>query len=429
MKNSVLVLLFLMIVSLALSSVGLVLSGGGAKGGYEIGAWKALIDLGIEIGGVYGTSVGSLNAAAVAQGDFEKALEVWRDISESKVMRPTQGQKALIDAYGGSNDWSVGELFQGAIDIIRKGIDVSPLRELLEELISEKTIRDSGVDFGLVTFDLTDLRPEMLFIEDIPDGKLIDYIMASADFPGFQTVKVDGKAFIDGGIYSNQPVEMALQRGFRSIVLVDIGRVALRDRVAKFQAFVQGAKVTHVIPRIMYGSTLDFDPEKIQLQIEEGYLDTLAAFGLVIGEYTYIFEDRDVLEIMFGSLPIEKQLEAIEFIGDPVRWPSPESFYRDFVESLEKIYKLPMPTLVLLDNLARQLKINNLMLYSSGEILKEIKAAHERDGIEPSKESLVPYSKALEFVLYLYENAQLPELPEKFSLFKSSFNTLSDVKE
>lgn len=181
MKNSVLVLLFLMIVSLALSSVGLVLSGGGAKGGYEIGAWKALIDLGIEIGGVYGTSVGSLNAAAVAQGDFEKALEVWRDISESKVMRPTQGQKALIDAYGGSNDWSVGELFQGAIDIIRKGIDVSPLRELLEELISEKTIRDSGVDFGLVTFDLTDLRPEMLFIEDIPDGKLIDYIMASAD--------------------------------------------------------------------------------------------------------------------------------------------------------------------------------------------------------------------------------------------------------
>jgi len=59
-----------MIVSLALSSVGLVLSGGGAKGGYEIGAWKALIDLGIEIGGVYGTSVGSLNAAAVCPGGF-----------------------------------------------------------------------------------------------------------------------------------------------------------------------------------------------------------------------------------------------------------------------------------------------------------------------------------------------------------------------
>jgi NTE family protein len=429
MKNFVLVLLFLIIVSLALSNVGLVLSGGGAKGGYEIGAWKALIDLGIEIGGVYGTSVGSLNASAVAQGDFEKALEVWRDISESKVMSPTQGQKALIDAYGGSNEWSVGELFQGAIDIIRKGIDVSPLRELLEELISEKTVRDSGVDFGLVTFDLTDLRPEMLFIEDIPEGKLIDYIMASADFPGFQTVHVDGKAFIDGGIYSNQPVEMALQRGFRNIVLVDIGRVALKDRIARFQAFVQGAEVTHIVPRIMYGSTLDFDPEKIQLQIEEGYLDTLAAFGLVIGEYTYIFEDRDVLEIMFGSLPIQKQLEAIEFIGDPARWPSPEGFYGDFSGSLEKIYKLPMPTLVLLDNLARQLKINNLMLYSTGEVLKEIKTAYERDGIELSEESLIPYNRVIEFVLYLYENAQLPELPERFSFFKSSFDTLSDVKE
>ncbi|HOI62983.1 MAG: patatin-like phospholipase family protein [Mesotoga sp.] len=429
MKKSVLAILFLMILSLALSNVGLVLSGGGAKGGYEIGAWKALIDMDITIGGVYGTSVGSLNAAAVAQGDFGKALEVWRDISESKVMKPTQGQKTLIDAYGGSNEWSVGELFQGAIDIIKKGIDVSPLRELLEELISEKTVRNSGIDFGLVTFDLTDLRPEMLFIEDIPEGKLIDYIMASADFPGFQTVRVDGKAFIDGGIYSNQPVEMALQRGFRNIVLVDIGRVALRDRIARFQAFVQGAEVTHIVPRIMYGSTLDFDPEKIQLQIEEGYLDTLAAFGLVTGEYTYIFEDRDVLEVMFDSLPVQKQLEAIEFIGDPARWPSPESFYEDFAGSLEKIYKLPMPTLVLLDNLARQLKIGNLMLYSTGEILKEIKTAYERDGIELPEESLIPYDRAVDFVLYLYENAPLPESPENFSFFKSSFDTLSDVKE
>ncbi|HPX22579.1 MAG TPA: patatin-like phospholipase family protein [Mesotoga sp.] len=429
MKKSVLAILFLMILSLALSNVGLVLSGGGAKGGYEIGAWKALIDMDITIGGVYGTSVGSLNAAAVAQGDFGKALEVWRDISESKVMKPTQGQKTLIDAYGGSNEWSVGELFQGAIDIIKKGIDVSPLRELLEELISENTVRNSGIDFGLVTFDLTDLRPEMLFIEDIPEGKLIDYIMASADFPGFQTVRVDGKAFIDGGIYSNQPVEMALQRGFRNIVLVDIGRVALRDRIARFQAFVQGAEVTHIVPRIMYGSTLDFDPEKIQLQIEEGYLDTLAAFGLVTGEYTYIFEDRDVLEVMFDSLPVQKQLEAIEFIGDPARWPSPESFYEDFAGSLEKIYKLPMPTLVLLDNLARQLKIGNLMLYSTGEILKEIKTAYERDGIELPEESLIPYDRAVDFVLYLYENAPLPESPENFSFFKSSFDTLSDVKE
>ncbi|HPB64642.1 MAG TPA: patatin-like phospholipase family protein, partial [Mesotoga sp.] len=328
-----------------------------------------------------------------------------------------------------SNEWSVGELFQGAIDIIKKGIDVSPLRELLEELISENTVRNSGIDFGLVTFDLTDLRPEMLFIEDIPEGKLIDYIMASADFPGFQTVRVDGKAFIDGGIYSNQPVEMALQRGFRNIVLVDIGRVALRDRIARFQAFVQGAEVTHIVPRIMYGSTLDFDPEKIQLQIEEGYLDTLAAFGLVTGEYTYIFEDRDVLEVMFDSLPVQKQLEAIEFIGDPARWPSPESFYEDFAGSLEKIYKLPMPTLVLLDNLARQLKIGNLMLYSTGEILKEIKTAYERDGIELPEESLIPYDRAVDFVLYLYENAPLPESPENFSFFKSSFDTLSDVKE
>ncbi|MBN2218770.1 MAG: patatin-like phospholipase family protein, partial [Kosmotogaceae bacterium] len=200
MKILVIAVLILAPVSLLSESVGLVLSGGGAKGGYEIGAWKALIDLGVDLGGVYGTSVGSLNAAAVAQGDFDKALDVWRNISEESVMKPTKAQQKLIEAYGGGSDWSFGELYQGALDVINEGIDVTPLKELLSSLISEEAVRNSSVDFGLVTFDLTDVRPEMLFIEDIPQGSLVDYIMASADFPGFRTVVIDGKAFVDGGV-------------------------------------------------------------------------------------------------------------------------------------------------------------------------------------------------------------------------------------
>ncbi len=49
---------------------GLVLEGGGAKGSYQIGAYKALKELGIEIGGVAGTSVGAINSALIIQDNW-----------------------------------------------------------------------------------------------------------------------------------------------------------------------------------------------------------------------------------------------------------------------------------------------------------------------------------------------------------------------
>ena len=58
--------------------LALVLGGGGAKGSYQIGVWKALIDMDIakDIKIITGTSIGSLNGAFVAQGDYKKAIYV-----------------------------------------------------------------------------------------------------------------------------------------------------------------------------------------------------------------------------------------------------------------------------------------------------------------------------------------------------------------
>ena len=52
---------------------GLVLEGGGAKGAYQIGAWKALKEAGVRIRAVAGTSVGALNGALICMGDLEQA--------------------------------------------------------------------------------------------------------------------------------------------------------------------------------------------------------------------------------------------------------------------------------------------------------------------------------------------------------------------
>ena len=66
--------------------IGLVLEGGGAKGSYHVGAYKAILDEGIEIQGVTGTSAGALNGAMIVQGDFDICCKLWEDISYSMVI-------------------------------------------------------------------------------------------------------------------------------------------------------------------------------------------------------------------------------------------------------------------------------------------------------------------------------------------------------
>ena len=59
---------------------------GGARGAYQIGAWKALKEAGIEIKGAAGTSVGALNGALICMDDLEKAEKIWENIRYSQVM-------------------------------------------------------------------------------------------------------------------------------------------------------------------------------------------------------------------------------------------------------------------------------------------------------------------------------------------------------
>lgn len=64
----------------------LVFSGGGAKGSFEIGAWRAFREMGLEFDAVVGASVGSLNAALYAQGDYDLAEEIWSTVSIEQVV-------------------------------------------------------------------------------------------------------------------------------------------------------------------------------------------------------------------------------------------------------------------------------------------------------------------------------------------------------
>jgi hypothetical protein len=79
--------------------IGLVLSGGGGRGAYQIGCWKALLRAGLaRVTVISGTSVGALNGALIAQGDFDRAAKIWTDLKEQHVLRAVYWWKYSIGA-------------------------------------------------------------------------------------------------------------------------------------------------------------------------------------------------------------------------------------------------------------------------------------------------------------------------------------------
>ena len=76
---------------------GLVLAGGGTKGAYEVGVWKALKELNINITAIAGTSIGALNAALILQDDFEKIFYVWKQ-KQGNTKNPRRSVKICRDS-------------------------------------------------------------------------------------------------------------------------------------------------------------------------------------------------------------------------------------------------------------------------------------------------------------------------------------------
>ncbi|HHV26584.1 MAG TPA: patatin-like phospholipase family protein [Tissierellia bacterium] len=291
---------------------GLVLEGGGAKGAYHIGAYKAIKDMNIEIGGVAGTSVGALNGAAIAQDDFEKAYELWYNMCYSKVMNADdiEMKKLKKGKLTKEDIKSLSERIKGVIN--EKGIDVTPLKDLLFELIDEDKIRNSGKDFGIVTVSLTDLKPLELYIEDIPEGKLVEYLLASAYFPAFKKEKINGKMYIDGGIYNNLPINLLSNKGYKDIIAIRThgpGRLKKNDN--------SGLNIIYISPNDDLGKTLDFDGEVARKNLKLGYYDGLKALKGLKG-YKYYIEskkDEDYFIDIFLNTEENKIIEIGEILG------------------------------------------------------------------------------------------------------------------
>ena len=200
---------------------GLVLEGGGTKGAYQIGAYKALRDLGIKFTGIAGTSIGALNGALIIQDDDKVMEDIWINYDYKSFMNIDED---TYERY--KNIEMKAKNFHDVVDLINKarknnGIDISPLRKLLQEKIDEDKIRQSNIDFGITTaYWDGKIFPKLLYTEDIPKGRLADYLIASASLPIFQLDKLDDKLYLDGMFSDNIPINMLAQKGYNDIVVI-----------------------------------------------------------------------------------------------------------------------------------------------------------------------------------------------------------------
>jgi len=272
----------------------LVLSGGGAKGVYHIGAWRALRELGVEVDAFVGNSIGALVAPFMALGLSDELEAIAKGIGIDFVLKvPPELVKDGELSVGIENLAKLREL---ARDFVKKGgLDTAPLRALLERSIDEARLRASGKDLGIVTVSLTELQPRELFLEAMEDGHLVDYLMASAAVPGFVAPVIKGKKYVDGGVHDNLPYTVALKRGYRRVIVVDISGLGINRRPR-----IEGTETVYVKNSIEMGGILDFDREFLERFTELGYLDTKRAFGQLDG-YAYFLEPDAKAEKSFRT--------------------------------------------------------------------------------------------------------------------------------
>lgn len=283
--------------------IGLVLEGGGAKGAFQVGAYRALKELGIQINGVVGTSIGALNGALIAQQDEDKAYEVWKQISPSRLFNLSEKQfEKLVKLKISSSEIP---FFLGKItEVVKnKGLDVSLIKDILNELIDEQKLRSSPIDFGLVTYSLTTMKPFELFIQEIPKGQLIDYLMASASFPIFKLEKLDGNLFIDGGVFDNMPINLLIKKGYRDIIAIRTFGLGVYKKISD-----SSVNVTYINPSEDLGGTLDFDPARAKKNINLGYFDTMKLYKKLSGKRYYITPDPNEDRIISLFLTFNDQI-------------------------------------------------------------------------------------------------------------------------
>lgn len=278
----------------------LILAGGGTRGSYQVGAWKALQELGITISAVAGTSIGAINAAFILQGDMARLEQLYDDIEIGDVIETS------ADIGENRNLFNISNIVKVARDYMKqKGFNNEPLKELLDQNLDIDKIYRSNMDFGMVTYSVKNYKPLEIFKENILPHEFVEYLLASACFPIYKAQKIGENKFMDGGLYDNMPINMMIKKGYRRFIIVDISGPGLKRSLVKKDVYIKLIR-----PDESLGGVFEFNRERLQTNMKLGYLDTLKAFCMLQG-HRYYFRTEDFSRLL--SRFTLQMIEGLEF--------------------------------------------------------------------------------------------------------------------
>lgn len=254
--------------------LALVLGGGGSKGAYQIGAYRALRELGLSFSLVTGVSIGALNGAMIVQGDFDKASTLWESLDVEKVIGKGLNLTTDIDYYFNN----VQKLLPFLKSYTQnKGMDTAPLWEIITTHLDYAKLSSSAMDFGLLCVEVPSFQACEQTKATLSKQSLAHWVMASAScFPAFPIYNINGKSYIDGGYYDNLPIDLAFKMGASEVIAISLHN----DFVTKYDS---NPLVCHIRPSRYLGTMLDFSQDSIARNIKLGYLDTKRYFGKLAG--------------------------------------------------------------------------------------------------------------------------------------------------
>lgn len=256
-----------------MAKLGLVLSGGGAKGAYEIGVYLALKKLHKKIDIVTGTSIGAINGMFVTQKDLRGALKLWKNISFKTIYDeeefPAKEDEKLSKIY---MQYAKGFINEG-------GLDIYKMKDIFDKYFKPHKFFSSNIDYGLVTYNFSKNKPVLKTKKDLTKDNIKDYILASAScYPAFKPYLIDNEMFIDGGYYDNLPINLAIDLGATEIIAVDLRAIGFKKNVKD-----KTVDITYIAPRNKIGSFLVFDKNQAKKSIKFGYNDTMKLFNILDG--------------------------------------------------------------------------------------------------------------------------------------------------
>lgn len=295
------------------TKLGIVLSGGGAKGAYEVGFLKALAEFDIQPDAIAGTSIGALNGAIYASKKDTKLSaslleELWSDLGSSNVLEVDKGKaiKNLVEVFTYFSPMPVTKLAKVAMALSKAGksqegiLTQSPIVDRLKQYAPEDELKN-GLPFyvGLTkskgnTKDFINFsgfgneESEFKKIQELRKEDMHKAIMASASLPIlFDGIEIEGETYRDGCLSStdnewgNTPAKPLIEKeGCTHIIVCHLNEGSFfncHDSLFKDVAIIEVRPKANTFSSVL--DPLQFKVEKINKWKQQGYNDSKRILG------------------------------------------------------------------------------------------------------------------------------------------------------